>query len=568
MQYIFDNQVEVSLRDGVTASAVVWRPSTGAAPTLLVRSPYGTHEPAGPLSGGGADFTPYVLNLLDAGYAVVWVECRGTYRSEGTFAPVVDEMSDAEDAMNWIVAQPWSDGSIGTYGFSYVGMTQWAASATAHPALKAVAPSATTMNWHSGCWYSPGGLLSHSLVASWHAFMYLAEELRKSGADVDEALVGDLLSGLANDGELIRRATISGEPLLARRWLPEYLDHPDYDDFWHAHDFTRHVERMMAPALVVSGWFDLFINTQVKDWLRLRQRGGSSDARTGSRLVIGPWGHEYQIGQYPDANFGPLGSIIMGGITEEHVAFFDEHVKGVPAAIERPTVRIFVMGRNEWLEADDFPLPGTRETEFYLGSDSLGDAVPEAWSKSYDFDPNDPVPTAGGALLPTTYGLVGPVDQEGIAHRDDVLSFTSTELTADYDVIGFVRAVLFVSSSARDTDFTAKLIDVHPDGRALSVCDGALRMRYRAGLDHAEAVEPGQVYEIEVDMAVTAMTFHAGHRIRLDISSSNFPRFDVNSNTGGVLAEESPDDWTVARNSVYGGGAHASRLILPLYGHS
>lgn len=568
MRYIYDNYVTIALRDRTDVAAVVWRPVSGTAPTLMVRLPYGTHEPAGPVAGGHAEYSPYVMNLLDAGYAVVWIESRGTYRSEGTFTPVVDEPADAEDAINWIVDQEWSDGRIGAYGFSYFGMTQWAAASTGHPALKAIAPAATTMNWHSGCWYSSGGLMSQSLVAWWHAFMYLAEELRAAArGEATPGRTDDLISLLSKEDDLIRVASIAKQPVLARRWLPEYLENADYGEYWYAHDFTRNVSQMKPPALVIGGWFDLFINTQVRDWLRVRRLGGTEVARSDSRLIVGPWGHEYSIGQYPDANFGPYGNQIMADLTNEHIAFFDRHVKDVkdetiPPA---PAVRIFVMGRNEWVEAEEFPLPDTTDVDFYLSGDALNSEPGDPWEKSYDFDPSNPTPTKGGALLPGTFGMAGPVDQGEINDRLDVLSFQSPVLERDHDVIGFVKARLYVASSALDTDFTAKLIDVGPDGRAVSVCDGALRMRYRAGLDDPQLLEPGRVYEVEIDVAVTAMTFRTGHRIRLDVSSSNFPRFDVNSNTGGALWSEGPEDRVVARNTIYGGMHRPSRLILPVH---
>lgn len=563
MSYILDTDTTIPMRDGTRASAAVWRHASGAAPVLLMRTPYGVHEPAGPLTGGGADYTPYVMSFLEAGYAVVWIECRGTYRSEGVFTPVVDEKDDALAALEWLTAQPWCDGRVGMYGFSYVGMTQWAAASTGHPALRAVAPSATTMNWHSGCWYSSGGLLNHGVIAYWHNFMFLAEEARK-GADSDPEFVDQLLRSALAEDELIRTRSIAENPLLARRWLPGYLEHPDYGPFWHDQDFTRVVDRMSTPALVVGGWFDLFINTQVKDWMRLRRDGASVGAREDSRLIIGPWGHEYSIGQYPETSFGPIGNMALAGLTEEHITFFDQHVKGEAPDSEPSPVRIFVMGSNEWRDLPDFPVPGAREVEYFLTPRGLAPNVGESWSETFAFDPQDPVPTAGGALLPTTYGLVGPVDQHAIAERPDVVSFVSAELEGDLDVIGFVTARLFVSSSARDTDFTAKLIDVHPDGRALSVCDGALRMRYRDDLSNPVLVEPGRIYEIEIDMAVTAITLLRGHRIRLDVSSSNFPHHDVNSNTGGPIAKEGPADWVIAHNTIHGGTAAPSRLILPV----
>ena len=568
MLHLYDNNASIPLRDGTKLSAVVWRPAEGAAPTLMVLSPYGNHEPATGAAGGGASYFPYVMSLVDAGYAVVWVECRGTYRSEGEFTPVVDEAAAAADALDWVVGQSWSNGRIGMYGPSYLGMTQWAAASGGHPALKAIAPTTTSMNVHGGCWYSPGGLLSHSLVAFWHNFMYIGEEVRRFGTGTeDPVLVEQLLEAFVADDDLIRTRPIANDPLLARRWLPDLLDHPDYDEFWHAHDFTRSVDRMTAPALMVAGWFDLFLAPQLADWVRLRHDAGSEDARDGSRLIVGPWDHELPTGQYPDATFGPLGSCHAVGLTGEHIAFYDQWLKGEEPDPPRSPVRIFVMGRNEWRDEQDFPLPDTQYVDHYLVPGSLvsgpgpGD---HAWSLAYDFDPHDPTPTMGGALLPSTFGLVGPVEQGDLAERADVLTFATESLASEVEVTGFVSATLFVSSTARDTDFTVKLIDVHPDGRAVSVCGGALRMRYRHGLDSPQLMQPGEIYEVEVSMAATSIVFSAGHRIRVDVSSSDFPHYDVNSNTGGIISAEQPTDWITATNTLYGGPAHPSRIVLPI----
>jgi putative CocE/NonD family hydrolase len=308
----------------------------------------------------------------------------------------------------------------------------------------------------------------------------------------------------------------------------------------------------------------------------MRTKAGSEHAREGSRLVIGPWDHENLTGRYPDRWFG-----LMAGadLSDAHVAFFDQWVRDHPAPTPAPRVRIFGMGIDQWRDEQDWPLPDTQYTDYYLhsagaantrdgdGTLELNGASTEAMDE-FHYDPRDPVPTAGGALLPALPGLVGPVDQRVVDGRGDVLCYTGPVLTEPVEITGFVQLQVFTSSTAVDTDITAKLVDVFPDGKAINLCDGILRLRYRNDLSKPEPLTAGEVYEVMIPMGVTSNVFLPEHRIRLDISGSNFPHYDRNSNTGGAISSEALENMVVADTSIHHGGVYPSRLVLPIIDRS
>jgi putative CocE/NonD family hydrolase len=572
MKHVYEPDVPMTTRDGVTLRADVWRPLEGTAPTLLMRVPYGRRQTGmyGAPTGG-----PSVMAFVNAGYAVVLQDVRGTFASDGVFEPKVNETADGLDTIAWIAEQNWSDGTVGTFGVSYQAMTQWAVAVGGAPALKAIAPFFAASNWYSGLLYSPGGALSLSLVNLWRALMYTFEEQRalQRGETTDPSAMMRLGGALLDPLALNDATPVADHPLLARGgWGADWLAHPDHDEYWAAQDWSRSIPSVTVPALVIGGWYDLKVHATVADFVRMRTQAGSEQAREKTRLVIGPWHHEARTGQFQDRYFGPLAAV---DLSEAHVAFYDEHLRGRPAASPPPRVRIFVMGVDQWRDEQDWPLPDTRYVDHYLHSGGAAntrdgdgtlelDAPTTAASDGFRYDPRDPVPTAGGALLPTVPGLVGPVDQRAVDGRNDVLCYTGPVLTEPVEATGFVELKVFVSSTAVDTDITAKLIDVFPDGRALNLCDGILRLRYRNDLARPELMTPGEVYEVTVPMGVTSNVFLPGHRIRLDISSSNFPRYDRNSNTGGAIATEALEDMLVADNTVHHGETRPSRLVLPI----
>ncbi|WP_205660992.1 CocE/NonD family hydrolase [Amycolatopsis vastitatis] len=574
MPHVYDIDVRIPMRDGVALAANVWRLAEGEGPTLLVRLPYGKD-----VMGITQSVMPDFLAFLEAGYAVVVQDCRGTHRSEGEFVPHMADRTDGEDTLAWIAGQSWSDGTVGMYGASYLGMVQWEAAATGSSALKAIAPSVTSIDNYEAPWYSAGGALSLSLVTLWNAMMYTADAQRSLAlGEGSLPQVQELVQALLTQESLNDVLPTAEVPVLAAygKWWDDWMAHPSHDEYWDAMELTPELKNVTAPALNIGGWYDLYIGQTVRTFTAARRNAGSEQAREGQRLIIGPWDHLSVDGVYPDRSFGPMATAQLLGLTDLHVKFFDHWVKGDTTALDGVApVKIFVMGIDQWRDEQDWPLPDTQWTDFHLGSaghanTAGGDGVlttePAAVAEhdTYLYDPRRPVPTAGGACLPMTPGFGGPVDQRTVAAREDVLCFTGPVLEEPVEVTGPVSLKLFVSSSAVDTDFTAKLVDVFPDGKAINLCDGILRARYRNGLATEEPMDPGTVYEITVDLTATSNVFLPGHRVRLDVSSSNFPRYDRNTNTGGVIARETEAQMVPAINRIHHGPEHPSRLVLPI----
>jgi putative CocE/NonD family hydrolase len=558
------------MRDGTELATDLWVPESTPAPTLLVRLPYGKDLPA--LFAYG--LVPNIFALVEAGYAVVWQDCRGTFRSGGEFTPMLNEPADGADTVAWLLEQPWCDGNIGTYGPSYLGFVQWA-SLTGGARLKAIAPCVTTTDYYTTPWYSEGGAMSWHTIQSWSTTMALVEAIRRG----DGELTFGLGAMVAEPEPHLAALPPRHQPLLEKMWpwWSDIQEHPARDQYWQDLSVIDHAEQVTVPALHIGGWFDIFAANTARSFTELRARAGTEEARNGQRLIIGPWDHLNSTGIYPDRRFGMLADAITQDITGEHVKFFDRWLRGNATAEEAAApVKIFVMGIDQWRDEQDWPLPDTSYEAWYLdgsgqANSSAGDGLlrpqpPAAEATdTYLYDPLRPVPTLGGRImLPTTANQAGAVDQRQAEARDDVLCFSSDVLTEPLEVTGHVSLTLFASSSAPDTDFTGKLVDVFPDGRAIYLTDGILRTRYRDSLAEPEPLTPGQPYELSLDLSVTSNVFLPGHRIRLEVSSSNFPRYDRNSNTGGVITAESADQVTVAVNRILHGPGHPSRLTLPV----
>ncbi|PRY39424.1 CocE/NonD family hydrolase [Umezawaea tangerina] len=574
MTFTVTVDVEVPTRDGTALATNVWCPSgEGPFPALLLRTPYGKDD-AGLF---GNPKLPDVFALVGAGYAIVVQDVRGTSRSPGTFVPHLTDGDDGVDTIAWLRAQPWCDGNIGTWGGSYMGFVQWQTAVGGPAGLRAMAPVMTSADLYRAPWYSPGGALSLDAVLSWGALAALGS-LRGTPDAPEVALLREML---VRRRPLLDPLPVAERPVLrdALPWVGDVLDHPSRDGYWRDLASTERCAAITVPALSIGGWYDVFIGETVRAYAEMRRHGGSVEAREGQRLVIGPWAHPdgADLGRFPDRSFGPAGGIEAAGVTEAHLRFFDRWVRGRD---DRPDdgkrVRLFVMGLDEWRDEDDWPLPDTRYTDYHLssragantaaGDGELGTAPPTADAHdTYLYDPRRPVPTLGGTVLATGPGeFAGPADQSPVEGRDDVLCFTTPVLRAAVEVTGHVRLVLHVSSSALDTDFTAKLVDVHPDGRAIILCEGVRRARYRDSPAEPTPLRAGEVTELVVDVGVTSNAFLPGHRIRLEVSSGNFPRYDRNTNTGGAVAHDGEADLVVAVNRVFHGPAHPSRLVLPV----
>ena len=529
-------QVVIPMRDGVKLAAEVARPEAeGRYPTVLVRTPYGRTGPPAALASP-------LAAAAQRGYAVVLQDTRGRFSSEGIFHPFLYEKDDGEDTLNWIAAQPWSNGKVGMYGPSYLGIVQWQAARSADPHLVALAPLIAGSDAYRDQTYHRGGAFRLQLVLSWSAGM----ERPKDRAIPPWPEVFRHLPLSTSDDFAI------GKPI---RFYQADLEHPTFDQYWKQQSVMLDYAKIQTPAFVIGGWFDPFIEGDLENFVALSKR-------VPQKLVIGPWVHgaRQKTGdvEFPEA--AKLDTVSL------QLRWLEYWLKGEKNGIlDEPPLRIFVMGKNEWRAEQEWPLARARNTKFYLhagGKLSLEPPAQEVPDR-YTYDPADPAPTrGGGTCCGASITPWGMMDQREVEKRPDVLSYTTEPLEQDTEVTGPVSVALFASSSAEDTDFTAKLVDVHPDGAAYNLSDGILRARYRGSLEKPDPLKPGKIYQFNVPAGVTSNVFLKGHRIRLEISSSNFPRFDRNLNTGGDQATGTR--WIKARQAIYHEHGRTSYLILPL----
>ncbi|MDX6472329.1 MAG: uncharacterized protein QOK22_1145, partial [Gaiellaceae bacterium] len=501
--------------------------------------------------------------------------------SEGTFRPFVDEREDGEDTLTWLAGRDWCDGAIGMVGGSYHGATQWMAAATGHDALRAIAPSFTSSSYYEG-WTYQGGAFQLGFVLCWTLSVLAIAELRKrvAAGDATEADLAELIESVDGLGEIYRRLPLVDAPV-PRHLAPYYFDwleRPTEDDGWRSTAPRERYDRVAVPNLNIGGWYDCFLGGTLANYTGMKDRGGSEVARR-PRLIVGPWAHGAQTGEFPEASFGTMANADVFSLAGRQIRFFDRHVRGIENGVDdEAPVTLFIMGADVWRSEESWPLPDTRFVPYYLHSDGRAALAPEDGTLSVDppvdeqpdlfvYDPHDPVPTIGGqTFLP---GLriganAGPRDQRAIERRPDVCCYTTPVLERDTEVTGPIALTLYASSSARDTDFTGKLVDVHPDGRAMILTEGILRARHRSSTTSAELLEPGEVYELTIDLWATANVFKAGHRIRLEVSSSNFPRFDRNLNTGEVGSGGRESRLVAAENRIHHDARHPSHVVLPL----
>ncbi|WP_203902360.1 CocE/NonD family hydrolase [Virgisporangium aliadipatigenens] len=572
MSLCIDAGVAVPMRDGVTLATDLWKPAgTGPWPVLLARTPYGRTSTA----HLGNPKLPDIRALVEHGYLVVVQDVRGTGDSPGVMEPHRFDRSDTLDTVAWIAARPWCDGSVGMWGASYMGFPQWQAATEAPPALRAIAPLMTSADVYRA-WYSAQGGVSQGTLFNWSARMAAANLSRTGNDDPSDQRAAAEIRAALDDADTLNSLSIGDRGALLRGlpWLGEMLAHPGYDAYWEALAALNRSSAITVPALNMTGWYDVFAGEVVRAYTTMRRTGGSVAAREGQRLIIGPWGHGdgADQGVFPDRSFGPAGSVRAAAMTQAHLRFFDRWVRGRTEVEPGARVRIFVMGLDRWREEEDWPLPDTRYEDYFLHSSgrantSEGDGrlyrspASDEVDDSFSYDPLDPVPTVGGATLGVG-GFSGPADQAAVERRADVLCYTGDRLDEPLEVTGHVALTVHMSSTAVDTDVTGKLVDVFPDGRAIILCEGLCRLRYRASVSRPQPLEPGRVVEVTIDMGVTSNVFRPGHRIRLEVSSSNFPRYDRNTNNGGTLAATTEP--RVARNRIFHGPTRPSRLTLPV----
>ncbi len=539
------NGVSAKMRDGVVLIADVYHPEgNGKYPVLVERTPYNR--------AGGAGTA---VEMAEQGYVVVIQDTRGRFDSQGEFYPFRFESQDGYDTVEWAAALPNSNGQVGMFGGSYVGATQMLTAIAKPPHLKAIFPYVTASEYYEG-WTYQGGALMQWFASSWSAGLVNDTLRRKSAALADSK---GWIGVLPIEG--FRMLELPPVSTLAP-YYADWVAHERDDSYWKPWKISDHYTEMNVKALHSGGWHDIFLKGTINNYMGMRK---SSPAKAEQRLLLGPWAHAVTSpeGKIGDVTFGKDAVLDMTGTT---IRWFDYALKGKhnEYATGAP-VRIFVMGENRWRSEQEFPLARTRYTNYYLRSGHLlsTDAPAGEGPENYDYDPADPVPTIGGRLCCGNNQLPpGPADERPNEKRSDVLIFSTPPLARDTEVTGLIRAKIYASTSAADTDFTALLVDVEPSGYARFLTDGILRARYRNSTQKAEPVEPGKVYAYDIDLWATSNVFKAGHRIRLYVSSSNFPRFNRNLNTGEPNL--SSTRMVKARQTIYHDAQHPSALVLPL----
>ena len=546
---LVERDVAVPMRDGVRLAADVYRPE-GSRPVaaVLSRTPYDRSLGLTPAAALDPE------RAVEAGLALVCQDVRGQHGSDGEFNPFRTEGADGHDTVEWIAAQPWSSGAVGMAGRSYTAATQWLAAAAQPPHLRAIFPVVTGSNYFDG-WIYQGGAFQLGFNLFWVHLMTAP----KSRVSLDEQF---------------RHLPLTNPPLLeqspAGRFYREWLAHPTEDEHWRALSINRRYERVQVPACNVGGWYDIFLGGTLENFSRLRREGGSEAARSGSRLVVGPWAHGSTYGPYPDHGFDAFAPEDRIDLDALQLRFFDRHLNGAASGLdEEAPVRIFVMGENRWRDEDDWPLARAQEERWFLhGGGLLSREEPgDEPEEGYVYDPEDPAPTIGGPTsLPGRFLRTnsGPLDQRKIEERADVLVYSSDPLDRPLEVTGPLALVLHAATSAPDTDFVGKLCDVAPDGYSRILAEGVLRARFREGFNRPQLVEPGRAYQYRIDLVATSNVFLRGHRIRLSVTSSSFPRFDRNPNSGNELGEDGPEDLRPARQTVFHDAGRPSHLVLPV----
>ncbi|HJP91415.1 MAG TPA: CocE/NonD family hydrolase [Pyrinomonadaceae bacterium] len=551
-----EQSVKVKMRDGVLLAADIYRPvSDEKFPVLLERTPYNRTDEAAMAN-----------ELASHGYIVVLQDTRGRYESGGDFYPFRDESSDGYDTVEWAAQVNGSNSKVGMFGGSYVGATQMLAAMAVPPHLVAIFPYVTASEYYDGWTYQNGALMQW-FSSSWTSILAVDTLRRRTESS-------------QSPKQWVRELPLEAYPILKlpkpsafAPYFRDWLMHESDDAFWQRWRVSDHYAEMKVVGLHAGGWHDLFLKGSIKNYTGLHEKAATAESRAGQRLIIGPWGHT------PTSPEGKVGDVVFGraavlDMTGTALKWFDYSLKGIKNEYSSSApVRLFIMGDNVWRDEQEFPLARTRYTKYYLhstnransisGDGELTQTLPSVERKDeFDYDPMNPVPTIGGRLCCGTALPPGPADQRPNESRSDVLVFSTAPQDKDVEATGFVTVELYASTSAVDTDFTALLVDVDPSGYARFLTDGIVRARYRDSTAKAIQVVAGQVYKYTIDLWATGNVFKAGHRIRLYISSSNFPRFDRNLNLGAPIFNSSHSK--VAHQMIYHGGKYPSALLLPI----
>jgi putative CocE/NonD family hydrolase len=587
----------VPMRDGSRMATDLYFPQPLAAKpasTILIRTPYGKNK----LYEDGSRFNQEVRMFASHGFVVAVQDKRGKFESDGVYTIADHEIEDSYDSVQWLAQQPWSNGRIGTYGCSDMGDGQIYTAGGRPPALKAILPNASgTAIGAGGDFYRYfgsryGGAMDWMNIISWinrNGFKYypkLPPQVQRSDYLKYMSMLNPWpnppsytkseLEGFARE---LPEITILDRMGLPTNDLVDHLTHDPGDPYWSRFPYIDNSFRADVPALFIGSWYDLNPDVMLYQFNLMTHNSVTATSRDNQFIIIGPLTH--CASQFSASVHTVVGQLDLGDATypyyDTFIKWFRYWLDGdATAALHIPKVQYFVMGRGVWRHAPTWPIPGLKYEEFFLQSrgqanSASGDGhlvqqgmnMAQAGtekSDTFEYDPSRPVPSLGGYEADPSDS--GPYDQRPVESRNDVLVYTSSPLRKGIEVTGPVTAILYVSSSAKDTDFTVKLVDVYADGRAFDILQSILRARYRNGQTKKVWMDPGEAYKVEIPLGATSNYFREGHRIRLEVSSSNFPRFDRNLNTGGNNYDEV--SWIVAQNSVHHGSGFPSRLILPI----
>ena len=538
--------VPCDARDGVMLSNDVYLPDgPGPFATLLCRTPYDNQDNY---------YADWAVRFAEAGFAAVIQDCRGRYDSDGVWRPYVVEGNDGYDSVAWLTQQPWCDGNIGTFGFSYVGFDQLLTALEQPSGLRATLPIGNQEDNYGHIWCD--GILQLEAAVNYFRLGRRSMQYRAGSMAPMETMYRTVPLTRALD------------PVGGSGPYQEFLAHPTFDDYWKVACLQDRYDRINVPALQVTGWYDNLVHEQFKIFTGLRSGAGTSAARTQTRILVGPWTH-YDIGKRAivGVDFGPDAEVDLPGL---HVRWYRARLAGVDTGIDaEPPLKLFVMGTNKWRFASEWPIPGTTFANFFFHSGgraatSNGDGSLSRYRPAheppdtYEYDPDNPVPTVGGF----SQFDGGPKERSDVERRPDVLVYQTDPLDADVDVIGPVSINLFASTTADDTDFAGTLVDVDEQGRRTIICEGMTRGRFRQGFDREIPLTPGEVYEFRLSLWETGMTFKKGHRIALEITSSNFPRLNRNLNWFEPIG--SGTRIRRANQQVFHNSGYPSHLVLPL----
>jgi len=560
---IIERGVAMKTRDGVILRADIYRPAgDGRYPVLLQRTPYDKNSIA-----------DFAVKAAMRGYLVVVQDVRGRYTSEGDWYPFKNESNDGFDTVEWAADLPNSNGRVGMFGASYVGATQMLAAVGHPPHLAGICPVITGSNYHEN-WTYQGGAFEQWFNESWTSGL-AQDTFNRMVRQSTNALIGSTVVPMTQY-PVFNLKLDPGSPDFSRKVAPyffDWLDHPSYDNYWKQWSLEEEYESIQVPALTIAAWYDIFQEGSLRNFMGLKEHAGTEAARRGQRLLIAIGGHAGGGRKIGDVDFGPhAAEFDVDTVTLDWYDYLLKDEQNEFAS--RNAVRMFVMGENRWRDEETWPLQRAKATRYFLHSGGKANTVSGDGSLSLEiakneagdslvYDPVDPVPTVGGPLCCDPDHLpAGPRDQRAVENRPDVLVYSTPPLDEDLEVTGPVLLELYAQSSAADTDFTAKLVDVWPNGFAQNLTEGILRARYRESTNSPKLIKPGTIYGYTIDLWSTSVVFLKGHRIRVEVTSSNFPRFDRNLNTG----KEASTDSTIvkATNTIYHDGEHPTAIVLPV----